>query len=319
MCRVPARHTRQRASVLAHFDPDGIVAPHVRRTISALAEVSDRCVVVSTARLRPAELAWLSARAEVIMRPNRGYDFASYRAGIEALDLASADELIVMNDSAVFPLVSLEQLLVCWTESGCDVWGVSPGFDRGWHIQSYFVAFDRRAIGDPAFAQFWSSISRDADRSESIVSGEIELSRQLGAAGLRLGTNLELSSREPLLGPARLHHRRLEVAQRSRSPRPVVGWAMATLAGTRRGGWNPSIGLADIALKSPERLPAVKLSTLRFDPYRLDSPALLASLERVFPVEFSGVRDYLRRTDRAYRGAWEITQRKRRGPFTYRT
>jgi hypothetical protein len=72
-----------RGLILAHHDRHGIVDDHVVAAIHAYRAVADYLVVVSTsARALPDTVAPLVDR--FIPRPNEGYDFCSWRAGIGA-------------------------------------------------------------------------------------------------------------------------------------------------------------------------------------------------------------------------------------------
>lgn len=83
-----------------------------------------------------------------------------------------------------------------------------------------------------------------------------------------------------------------------------------TRVGARaNAGVGAAAALADRQLGTPPRLPAVKLSTLRDDPYELDASALLSACEARYPLEFDGVRDYLRRVDVFYGDRWQKAQR----------
>ena len=100
-----------RVLILAHHDRHGVVDDHVVAAIHAYRAVADYLVVVSTsARALPDTVAPLVDR--FIPRPNEGYDFCSWRAGIGALGEAGAcDELICVNDSVYGPLADLGSTL----------------------------------------------------------------------------------------------------------------------------------------------------------------------------------------------------------------
>ena len=94
-----------RLAVMAHYDPRGEVAPHVRRQVEALAEAVDDLVIVSTAELSDASRVWLEKHGRVLPRANYGYDFFSYKTGLESTPLGGYDEVVVCNDTYVGPLV----------------------------------------------------------------------------------------------------------------------------------------------------------------------------------------------------------------------
>lgn len=285
----------RRVAVLAHYDPDGLVAPHVRRTIEAVAEFVDHLTVVSTADLVLTEREWIEERCTLIMRANVGHDFASYRVGIERLDLSSVDELVMMNDSAVFPLIPLAQIFRD-VSSAADFWGITEGFGFEPHIQSYFVVFRRAVLKADTFEFFWRGVDL-LERGEVVKRYEVGLSQALLQAGLEMATYFRPSPWERLQGAARAHRNEGLRYLRKRRPRKVLGWVKRTIHHARRPEWNISAALPDRALGTNPRLPMVKISVLREDPYHLGTERLLTACERRHPEAFAGVRDYLRRTD----------------------
>src|SRR5512137_1400756 len=87
------------AFVVAHHDPRGRVAAHLAALVRAL---PGRVVFVSTG-LADAEGVRLADAAEVIRRANEGYDFFSYKTGIDRLapELEGAGGLVILNSSFV--------------------------------------------------------------------------------------------------------------------------------------------------------------------------------------------------------------------------
>lgn len=286
--------TTRRVAVLAHHDPHGLVAPHVRYTIEAVARFVDHVTVVSTADLLGSDRAWLEERCTVVTRPNVGHDFASYRAGIERLDVSKVDELVVMNDSAVFPLVPLEQIFRDIDQTA-DFWGITEGFGFAPHVQSYFVVFREPALRAGEFESFWRGVEV-FERDQVVTKYEVGLSRSLLDAGLRMASYFQPGPMNRMRGAARAHGDEGRQYLRDRRPRKLLGWAKRTLVHARRPEWNISAALADRALGTQPLLPMVKLSVLRDDPYHLDTQRLLAACERRHPEAFAGVRAYLQRT-----------------------
>lgn len=301
-----ASRTRHRFAVFAHFDPDGEVAPHVRRTIVALAAFAHRLVVVSSAPLTADSRTWIRSHAELVERANSGHDFASYRAGLELFD-GDADQLILMNDSAVVPLWSLTSIFAEMESRNCDIWGLTPGYGFDRHIQSYFLVFERPVFESKMFRAFWASLPDTISRTELILRQEVGLSTMLRSAGFRLDTYFLPTIRDLIRGAARAHAAELEGAWRERRWRNVAGWYRRFPSRVRHPEWNPAVALADTALRRPHLLPAIKISTLRDDAYHLGAPTLLRALERHQPNDFLGVEDYLHRTDAAYGGRWAVT------------
>lgn len=302
----------QRVAVLAHFDPDGLVAPHVRRLVLSLCAATDRLIVVSTAPLNDDSMRWLQARTELICRPNTGHDFASYRVGLERLNIGGGspipDQLVIINDSAVFPLVDLGVIWDRASNLGADFWGLTPGYEFAPHVQSYFLSFGRSVIVSDAWRDFWNHVSDSHDRATTIRDYEIGLSERLRGAGFRMDVYYKPSLTARLRGTARRSVGELDDALRAHRWRGIAGWLRRLPKRTRHPEFNVTLALADVSVRRPDLLPAVKLSNLRDDPYRLGTPKLLTALEQRHPHAFEGVRDYLERTDAAYQNGWAKAQ-----------
>lgn len=266
-------------AVLAHYDRDGLVAPHVARQLRWLRPLADRLVLVSAGRL----FDEVPDADEVIERDNTGYDFGSWRAGLEAVpDWTGYDRLILSNDSFVGPLVPPERLL-----GGADaqLYGItiSPQVVR--HVQSYFMVFDATALRHPALADFWRAMRPLDDRGA--VIGAYELG--LGRLGLTLGSYFTPTRHEERLMAARMaaHHRRGP----SRAAAHAAAYALQPV---RRVVESPVLGLWDRVFDRA-RLPVVKVSLFTRNPYRIDRAAVLERLQASFPEDFAGFADYLRR------------------------
>ena len=71
------------------------------------ADAADRLVVVSTADLTDPRSCSprCDKRGELVRRPNFGYDFYSYKTGLDLVeDLRHYDLVVICNDSYVGPL-----------------------------------------------------------------------------------------------------------------------------------------------------------------------------------------------------------------------
>ena len=279
-------------AVMAHYDATGQVAPHVLRQLDALAAAVDRLMVVSTASIcDPVVLKEVQQRAELVQRPNFGYDFYSYKTGLDLIeDLPGYDLVIICNDSYVGPLRNLGTIIDEMAARPVDFWGMTRTRRRALHVQSFFVAFRSWVVKSHAFTDFWRAMTPVSDRMEVIKRYELGMSGALLGAGFRAGSVFEETPADRRL--ARARH---------------VWWAVNTVRGLPRSKrraawrrlpfepWNPMAAMADRAL-GDARLPLVKIDTLRYDPYRLGADHLLTACERQYPEEFSGVREYLERT-----------------------
>ncbi len=284
-----------RLAVMAHFDVEGVVRPHVRGQIEALAASVSRLVVCSTARLRPEERAWLQERCDLVERANYGYDFFSYKVGLaHAGDLSGYDEVIVCNDSYVFAHDSYDPVFSAMAEREVDFWGLSGARRHAPHLQSFFVAFRPWVAQSHTFRTFWNTLEPISKRRQVIRRYEIGLSQSLYDAGFVSSTYFQETPHDK-----RVARRRVQWWATRRAPWPHGRTEWDALRERAAEPWNPAAAMADRILDSA-RLPYAKIDTLRYDPYGLDSDRLLTLCERAMPARFAGVRDYLEATAERY-------------------
>jgi len=281
--------------VMAHYDAFGRLAPHVLRHIDALGEIADRLIVVSTRLEDPVAVTEVERRAELVRRQNYGYDFFSMKVGLErAGDLSGYDYVVICNDSFVGPLVPYSRIFAAMADRPFDAWGMTQTFRRAHHVQSFFVAFRSWVVRSRAFKRFWDRMVPLSDRMEVIRRYEVGMSAALLKAGFRIGSYFEETPADKRVARAR----HLWWAAHTMARLPRAKWRPA-LKRLLFEPWNPMAALADRALDDA-RLPIVKIDTLRYDPYQLDSNRLLSKCEERYPEHFAGVRDFLADTSRAY-------------------
>lgn len=278
---------------MAHWDPRGEVAPHVRRQVAGLAAAVDELVVVSTADLDDDGAAFLARHGRLLRRVNYGYDFFSYKTGLEASRPEDFDEVVVCNDTYV-PLVDYRVVFEEMAARPADFWGLTASQRVHPHVQSFFVAFRPWLVASQAFRGFWGRMSPVSDRASVIAEYEVGLSRTLTDGGFRFASYYTETDADRALAQRRVAWWTLH---RLPPPRRRREWEF--LKARSKDPWNPAIALADVALSpgpAGARLPYLKIDTLRYDPYGLGAQRLLRLAERRRPAEMQGVRTYLAAT-----------------------
>ena len=179
----------RRAFVVAHYDAAGRIARNLRELVAHLSSLG-RVVFVST-NLAPDEARRLPSEVEVVTRPNEGYDFFSYKRGIETLgDLGALDALVILNSS--FVCVDPPRLTARFfarSRPEIDVLGLTANYEHAAHLQSFWLSFEsRRALDSPGFARFWRDMEPISDRDLVIPRYEVGLSHAMKDAGLTLAS-----------------------------------------------------------------------------------------------------------------------------------
>ena len=255
-----AQATR-RAFVIAHYDDAGRIANHLVGLVEHLASLSRDVVFVST-QLDAQAAKSLPASVQVVTRPNVGYDFSSYKRGIEALDLAALDGLVILNSSFIcLDPARLVDRFFARSQPAIDVLGLTANREIAPHLQSYWISFEgRRALESTGFTQWWASMEPVSEKSQVILRYEVGLSRALNESGLRLASAFSPTPQEKL----RVVMRSCEASGRF----PAVGPDGTAVVDSRLAdGLNPTHFFWDSLL---DEFAIVKIELLKRNPFRLD-------------------------------------------------
>ena len=200
-----------RMLILSHYSATGLLSDHVRYAVEHYHAHTDGIVFVSTSKLETAERKLLTQHcSSIIERENVGYDFLSWKTGIEALGpLDQIDEIIIANDSVVGPLGEAEEFFGRLRADPRDVCGLTLSWEGRRHIQSYFVRFSKAALRSGAFDDFWQEVAPLADKKQIIDRYELGLTSVMDEHGHSTGALFEV--KEPGSMADRLAHWAQEV------------------------------------------------------------------------------------------------------------
>jgi lipopolysaccharide biosynthesis protein len=184
-----------RLTLFAHFDADDEVKRYVVYYLERLRAISSRVVFVSTSRLSSRELEKVAPHVDrAIAKDNSGYDFGMWQRGLDGVDLAACDELVLTNSSVFGPIYPLEPIFQKMGEDPCDFWGMTDNFEYRWHLQTYFLVFKRRALASPAFGAFFRSVLPYRNKGQVVMSYELGLTAFLVDNDLRPGALAPIES-----------------------------------------------------------------------------------------------------------------------------
>jgi rhamnosyltransferase len=176
----------KRTAIFAHYDHQDEIKPYVSFFLRRLRDVCDEIFFVSTARLSKGELAKVRQFAvDSALIENAGFDFAMWKHGMAKIDLDARDELVLTNSSIFGPIYALGPVFERMARTGCDFWGMTESFEISWHLQSYFLAFKRRAIDSRALSSFFAGVLPYRNKKQVIRSYEVGLGDFLIENGLR--------------------------------------------------------------------------------------------------------------------------------------
>lgn len=156
--------------VFSHFAKNHEVADYVYFYLEKLREAGCDIVFVSTSEnIRQDHLDRLASLCAVtIVRKNYGYDFGSYKCGLDVANdaLGRYHRVVLANDSCYGPFHDLRELIEYGDNHDMDMWGATDSFAIRYHIQSFFVVYSRAVFLSQAFGEFWSTVqySREAQK-----------------------------------------------------------------------------------------------------------------------------------------------------------
>ncbi|HLP66652.1 MAG TPA: rhamnan synthesis F family protein, partial [Rhizobium sp.] len=180
-----------RVAVFVLFQPKA-VAPSTLITLEYLAQEGWSVLVISNSPLSREDRDRLASKsAQVIERPNLGYDFGAYREGWRWLHGRDHRivRLILMNDSTWFPLRRQDDSLRRMEMLNADLAGhifktVFSDDPRDDHVESHLLMFGPRALLHPDIHQFWATYRMTNSRALTIKTGEVGISQAAIGAGL---------------------------------------------------------------------------------------------------------------------------------------
>ncbi len=257
------------AVVLAHFSRRGRLAQYLAEFVDFLAPRVGRFVFVSTG-LAEQGAGYLQGKVRLVVRENVGYDFWSYKVGIDALgDLGAFRQVWILNSSFLIldPSTLCRRMLD--VDHARDVIGITTSNEHLPHVQSYSVLFQGpRIIQSAAFSSWWSRMVPISDRIQVILQYELGLSRHFVSAGFRLGSAFAVNRQEALQAILRsIDVRDLRI--------PPGGTGTFYLDPTQGYGLNPTQYCCERLLAD---LRIVKLELIRSKLTKLDLRDLLARL-----------------------------------------
>jgi lipopolysaccharide biosynthesis protein len=277
----PATAAARRACVFAHYDERGEFADYARYYLEALQEHVSQLVVVSTAPLQSAAREYLEQRGvQLIVRPNEGYDFYSYRVGIATLDLVGLDELVICNDSVYGPFRPLEELFQRAAADPADLVGLTASTEIDFHLQSYFLLFRSPLLASDDFQEFWDQLEPLEEKRRIIEQQEVGLTQFFLSRNHRVSALYERRGDSSRRVVSSLGYY-LDALRRRWWQRAFWGNVFQMVFRGRRAGVNPTH--ADWRYLLQELgFPFIKIELLRDNPKQLRNieewPAVVASL-----------------------------------------
>ena len=193
------------AAVVAHYHKEGEVPLDLYELV---VELSGRCgeIVFVSTNINAAGEEMLRPYATVVTRPNFGYDFWSYKVGIETLkNRRDIDGLLILNSSIIVfePKRLCNGFLERIPPEPC-LFGLTSNNEISPHVQSYWVYFNtKQLLNSEAFNIWWKDMELISDAKQVIINLELGMSTYFNAVGYPQSSMFEPSLDDAILGACR--------------------------------------------------------------------------------------------------------------------
>jgi lipopolysaccharide biosynthesis protein len=174
-------------AIVAHFDSNNEFNSMFLNLLEVLASVVDSVVVVTTSNIDVSQYA-LHENVKCIVRPNIGYDFYSYRVGVNALEgsdhidsILFINSSILITDKTKFQSTLIEMITAL---KNYKVVGYTCSLQIEMHIQSYLFAIRGECLFEKWFIDWSSSIRPLNSKMELILEFELGFTRYLLEYGI---------------------------------------------------------------------------------------------------------------------------------------
>ncbi|MBA0916201.1 MAG: glycosyltransferase [Nitrosomonadaceae bacterium] len=169
--------------LFSSYDGENIVRESVYYYLRQLKMAGFDTVFISTsASISESDLEKLAGCCiRIISRENRGYDFYSWKVGLEAYpQYHEHSGLLLTNDSVYGPLFDFGDIITRLKNCDADIVGMTDSFRYYPHLQSYFIYCKRPVVLSKEFVNFFDHVKAIRLKSAVIRKYEVGFARILG-------------------------------------------------------------------------------------------------------------------------------------------
>lgn len=168
------------AAVVAHFDVSNNFDPTFLLILKCLKNVCSTVIVVTTSVV---DVSLIPERVVVIQRPNVGYDFYSYRVGLDRLSLTNNHDRVFLVNSS-FLVLDPEKFVNTLSKMilkslTFDITSLTESYQLTHHFQSYLLLLTSKVFNSSWFAEWKGSIAPKNSKMESIIAYELGFSQKI--------------------------------------------------------------------------------------------------------------------------------------------
>lgn len=180
-----------------HTEIKSYVASHV---LSFIRKNIDVVLIINTENFDQAikNIDSIPEEVAICVRENKGFDFGAWSQVISELDLNIVDRLYWVNDSIYGPLndESFNKLMDRVKNSKFDFIGLTFNNKYFFHLQSYFLVFNKRILNCDEFFIYMRNIMQLPAKSMVIEFYEVRLTQFLKNLGFNCESIYELKEKD---------------------------------------------------------------------------------------------------------------------------
>lgn len=165
--------------LMASFLHTGKVPEYIIYYISELKKCGYQTIFVCSSKINEDNISELEKIClGVVVRENFGYDFFSWKRGLELCENGiHLDNLLLTNDSILGPFSGMNNIFE--QMKGFDFWGLTENYEHNYHLQSYFLHANKKAIQTKNWNSYWGDLQLYENKLDFVKNYEVELSQTL--------------------------------------------------------------------------------------------------------------------------------------------
>ena len=169
--------------LFSSYDSESVVRESVYHYLRQLEMAGFDTVFISTsASISESDLKKLAGCCiRIISRENRGYDFYSWKVGLESYPQYHEHAgFLLANDSVYGPLFGFGDIITRLENCDADIVGMTDNFRHYPHLQSYFIYCKRPVVLSKEFINFFDQVKVIQLKSAVVRKYEVGFARILG-------------------------------------------------------------------------------------------------------------------------------------------
>ena len=187
----------QNTTIYAAYSNDGTISDYVLTYLKKLKEISPNIIFVTDNPISKLEIKKLTPYVNHLIAYRHGeYDWGSFKRGYNLLkqNNITPDLLILANDSTITITPSFTPILNDFKQKNTDFYGITTNLDGTYHIQSFFMIFNKKVHTSNQFFQYLNSVTKQKDGLHVAYRYEVPFTQYLSSQGFTHSTFIDPNS-----------------------------------------------------------------------------------------------------------------------------